>query len=215
MRPAEVRGLKWDRVDLEAATLDISWQAQTLPYNIARDRSSGFRVPVGYTARHLVDSWHLTRPKTRSGKRVIPMVPWVVEVMRSWKAIAPSNPYGLVWSTPDGRPIDGKADRAAWAELLRAALGNAVEVPDLYDCRHTTVTMLLEAGNSPEVIIAIVGHSTFAPTKAYAHIRQEPAKSCAGRGRRPVRADERPDGDLCPHVAPALRAAIAEPPLDR
>jgi ribosomal protein L34 len=78
MRPAEVRGLTWDRVDLEAATLDISWQAQTLPYNIARDRSSGFRVPVGYTARHLVDSWHLTRPKTRSGKRVIPIVPWMV-----------------------------------------------------------------------------------------------------------------------------------------
>lgn len=184
MRPAEVLGLTWDRIDLEAGTIDISWQLQALPYQVSRDRSSGFKVPVSFQAVHLVDAWHLTRPKTKSGTRVIPMVGWMVEILRNWKADSPANPYGLVWATADGRPIDPKVDRDIWRSIVRTALATGDEdvdarlvVPDLYACRHTTVTMLLEAGVAPDVIIAIVGHSTYASTKAYAHVRQEPLRA--------------------------------------
>lgn len=185
MRPAECRGLTWDCVDLDTGTLDVSWQLQALPYRIAHDRSSGFKVPIGYVARHLEGRWHLVRPKTKSGQRYIPMVPWLVESLREWQAIAPVSPYGLVWSD-GGRPLDDKDDRATWhgiCDLARkrqvdaGAKTNLIGEYDLYDCRHTTATLLREAGVTDEVITAIVGHSSIASTRAYIHVRQEPLRA--------------------------------------
>jgi len=73
MRQAECLGLTWAAVDLDAGTADISWQLQPVPY---ADRAAGtFRMPRGYDARHLVDAWHLSRPKTARGQRIIPLVP--------------------------------------------------------------------------------------------------------------------------------------------
>lgn len=185
-RPAECRGLTWECVDLDAGYIDVSWQLQELPYRISRDRTSGFKVPVGYVARHLEGRWHLVRPKTKSGQRYVPMVPWLVESLRQWQTIAPPSPHGLVWSD-DGRPLDGKKDRAAWHEIVAEArrrqvaadvkAGDLMPEYDLYSCRHTTATLLREAGIPDETIIAIVGHSSIASTRTYIHVRQEPLRA--------------------------------------
>ncbi len=172
MRPAEVLGLTWDRVDLEQAVIDVSWQLQALPYRTPRDRRSGFKVPTGYVARQLEGRWHLVRPKTASGVRHIPMVPWLVDSLREWSSAAPQSPYGLVWSD-GGRPVDPKDDRAAWRDICAAA---GVPAYDLYSCRHTTATLLREAGVADEVITALVGHSSIASTRTYIHVRQAPLR---------------------------------------
>lgn len=168
MRPAEVRGLTWPCVDLDADTIDVSWQLQALPYNISRDRSSGFRVPDGHVAKHLVDSYHLVRPKTAKGRRVIPIVPWMHEALVRWRAESFANPHDLVWPGQFGRPMNDEHDRDAWRALCRAA-----KVPeyDLYSCRHTTVTLLTEAGVAPEIIRAIVGHASARSTAVYTHVQ--------------------------------------------
>ena len=173
MRPAECRGLTWECVDLDAGTIDVSWQLKTLPYRTPRDRSSGFRVPVGYTARHLVDAYHLVRPKTNAGRRVIPLVPWMTDSLKAWRDLGPQSPYGLVWPDSDGRPLNDVHDRDAWRALCTAA---EVGPYDLYACRHTTATLLREAGVDDTTLIAIMGHASVLSTRAYLHSNDDRAR---------------------------------------
>ena len=167
MRPAECLGLTWEAVDLEANTLTISWQLKALPYNALRDRTSGFRVPIGYEARQLVGAKHLVRPKTSAGWRVVPLVPWMAAAMTAWREAAPTSPHGLVWPQADGAPRSDKDDRAVWREVCRQA-GLEV-VPDLYAARHTTATLLREGRVDDETIKAVMGHASILSTRDYLH----------------------------------------------
>ncbi|HLS01419.1 MAG TPA: hypothetical protein VK054_05470, partial [Beutenbergiaceae bacterium] len=112
LRPAEARGLTWSAINFNKGEIDISWQLKPLPYNTPRDRTSGFRVPTGYDTLHLVDAYHLVRPKTRAGRRIIPMVPWMRDALLKWRERAEANDYDLVWPNGDGRPMTDKQDRA-------------------------------------------------------------------------------------------------------
>jgi integrase len=175
----ECLGLTWAAVDLEAGTFGeivIEWQLQPLPYKVKRDRSSGFRVPDGYEARHLIDSYHLVRPKSRSGYRVAPLLLPVREALLAWREVAPANPYGLVWPEPNGRPRNDKHDRAAWSDLQAAA---AVAHPSgrpyhVHECRNFAATMLLEAGVDEHVITTLLGHSSIVMSRKYMTVRREP-----------------------------------------
>jgi integrase len=177
LRQGEALGMEWDRIDFDRNLMTVDWQLQPLKYRVARDRSSGFRVPDGYEARQLKGALHLVRPKSDAGWRVIPMVPWFRDALAHWREIAPDSPHGLVWPNPDGSPTYYKADDATWYGLQDAA---DVRHPKgryytIHENRHTTVTLLLEAGVDPAVIIAIVGHSSFLSTRAYQHVKQEQA----------------------------------------
>lgn len=185
MRPAEVLGLTWDALDLDAGTVDVSWQLQALPY---LDRSAGtFRVPDGYEVRHLIHGYHLTRPKTAHGQRIIPLVPWTVAALRQWRETGwTDNPWGLLWTGLDDRwgdarirPLRATADRKAWADLQDRA---DVRHPNgrrytLYEARHTTATLLLELGVDPKTIEAIMGHSSILVTRGYQHVSQALART--------------------------------------
>lgn len=188
LRPAEARGLTWDRVDFDRFALEISWQLKALPYKVPRDRESGFRVPIGYEAIPIVDSFHLVRPKTRAGDRWIPMVPPLRDALLEWREKCPGD-YGLVWpnltgkkAATIGRPREDKPDRAMWKTLCARAKAfkNDGRTYDLYEARHTAATMLRDAGASDEVITLIMGHSTILSTKAYVHVSMERASKSLG-----------------------------------
>lgn len=168
MRPAEVRGLTWACVDLDADQIDVSWQLQSLPYRIKGDKTSGFAAPAGFKAKHLTGAYHLVRPKTKAGRRVVPIVPWMHDALTEWRRF--ENPYGLVWPGNFGRPMNDHHHREAWAELCKAA---GVGPYDLYEARHTTATLLLAAGIDMETIKAIMGHASILATKTYAHVQDE------------------------------------------
>lgn len=173
MRQAECLGLTWDAVDLERGTIDVSWQLQALPY---LDREAGtFRVPRNYETRHLWRAFHLVRPKSAAGQRLIPLVPWMTAALTQWRDVAPPSPHGLVWPRPDGRPQSAKADALAWVALQDAAQvarwdGTYGRRYVVHEARHTTATLLLEGGVSEAVIIAIMGHSTIVTTRGYQHV---------------------------------------------
>lgn len=175
LRPAEALGLTWDMVDLEAATMTLAWQLKALPYVERRNPGSGFRVPRGFESRHLVGSYHLVRPKTRAGIRVVPLVPWLADALNVWRRRAPESPFNLVWPREDGSPQSAEFDRAQWYQIVDQA-GVTVTLPDgrsrrplLYEARHTAATLLLANGIDETTIKAVLGHSTVLSTQAYLH----------------------------------------------
>ncbi|MGH3631494.1 MAG: tyrosine-type recombinase/integrase, partial [Sciscionella sp.] len=183
MRQAECLGLTWDQVDLERRMIVLSWQLKPLPYRAKYDRDSGFRVPDDYDARQLEGRMHLVRPKSAAGHRVIPLVPWMVAALEKWRAIAPSSPHGLVWPAADGSPADQKADDAEWYALQgTAGVGHpAGRWYTVHEARHTTATLLLEAGVDPAIITAILGHATIVTSRGYMHVNTAPLAAAMER----------------------------------
>ncbi|WBT09185.1 site-specific integrase [Corynebacterium sp. SCR221107] len=177
LRPAEALGLTWEMVDLDAGTMTLAWQLKALPYAHTRDPESGFRVPRGFESRHLVGAYHLVRPKTRSGIRVIPLVPRLVEALRVWKGQVDS-PYDLVWPREDGSPRSADFDRNQWYELAQEARvemllpDGTIRHPLLYEARHTAATMMLANGIDETTIKAVLGHSSVLSTQTYLHTDQ-------------------------------------------
>lgn len=176
MRQGECLGLTWPAVDLDTGVVVVEWQLDTLPY---LDRAAGtFRVKPGQRVRHLEGAWHLTETKTAKGQRVIPLVPWMRAALAAWREVAPSSPHDLVWPRTDGRPRDEKDDRLEWRALqdaagVRHASGRYYTV---HEARHTTATLLLEAGVDDKVIEAILGHSSITTSKGYMHVSQTLAR---------------------------------------
>lgn len=172
-RPAETLGLTWDRCDFERGTIDISWQLKPLPYNVPRDRTSGFRVPDDHEARHLHDAMHLVRPKTDKGKRAASME-GMAPLLLAWRTIAPESPHGLVWPRPDGRGRDDHDDRQQWRDLQDEAQVACIDGTqgrryDLYEARHTAATLRRALGADDETIMATLGHASILSSKAYLH----------------------------------------------
>lgn len=180
LRPAEARGLTWDRVDFDMAgwgALEISWQLKALPYNVPRDASSGFRYPTGYEHEQLFKAWHLVRPKTDAGDRWIPLHPVLKEALLAWRDQCPGR-YGLVWPNLTGQhkrayggPREDKPDRAVWKRLCdQAGVEKSDGTPyELYEARHTAAGFLRDAGVPDETITMIMGHSSIKSTMAYLH----------------------------------------------
>lgn len=187
MRQGECLGLTWDHLDLERGLLDISWQLQPLPYahgcldedgeiTCGKQRAGScskryFIVPVGFEHEHIHLRWNLTRPKTASGQRVIPLLPWMVAALIEWRDREDAPDTRLVWSNSDGTPIDPKDDVLAWEALQEKA---GVRHPDgryyhLHECRHATATILMTLGVDTQVIIAIMGHASILSTRRYQH----------------------------------------------
>ncbi|WP_406709377.1 site-specific integrase [Trueperella pyogenes] len=166
-RPAEALGLTWDAVNFERGTLDISWQLKTLRYKDRANKAAGFVIPEGDEVRHLRFAYHLKRPKTAAGKRVIPLVPPLRDALLAWREVCPHSEWGLVFPRENGLPQTAKNDVAAWKALCIDA---GVPEYDLYSARHTAASLLKSLGVPDEVIVRIMGHASILSTQAYIHI---------------------------------------------
>lgn len=172
MRQGECLGLIWDLVDFEKKVIDVSWQLQALPYTDST--RTKFRVPRNYEARHLWKAYHLVRPKTQKGYRIIPLTKWMDAALLEWRKECPPSPYGLVWPRENGLPQDPKVDTARWRELQDEAQVASVEGTQgrryvLHEARHTTATLLMEADVPDVVVTAILGHSSIKISRGYQH----------------------------------------------
>jgi integrase len=180
MRQGECLGLTWECVDLAAGTLDVSWQLQAIPY--VKGRSGPLRVPDGYEYRRLEGNVCLVRPKSKAGRRVIPLVPWMTAELTRWRNVCPDSPHGLVWPAEDGRPMNDKDDRAAWKALQAEAKVTGPGRPyHVHEARHSTATLLLALGTDPAVVTAIMGHSTILSSEPYRHVNVAMAREALDR----------------------------------
>lgn len=149
-RRGEILGLEADRV---TDHLDLSWQLQRI--------TDITKAPADWEYRELGGTLYLTRPKSKAGWRIIPLV----EPLRSILKLQIGNQKdGLVFTRND-RPWDPDRATKEWNALLVEA-GLPTDVV-LHGTRHTTVDLLYEAGVPEAVISEIVGHSSRAVTRGY------------------------------------------------
>lgn len=173
-RRGEILGLERDRI---TDVLDLSWQLQRIVWEHGCGGSCGrkrgtdcpkrrVQVPADYEYRPLAGGLYLTRPKSSAGWRIIPLVEPLRTLLARHLARASENPYGLVFATTEGMPLDPDRTSSDWTDWRRAHAITDRDVT-LHGLRHTTVDLLLEAGVPEDVIVEIVGHSMRATTRGY------------------------------------------------
>lgn len=183
-RPAELRGLEWDRVNLDDGVMDLSWQLKQMKkthgcgtpvdgkYPCGKQRVSfcpgahwDIAADIEYRECHGSLLW--TRPKTAAGKRIVPIVEPLQEMLKLHRQA--TGPTGLVWRHRDGRPIGEKQEWTLWRNLLESA-----DLPhvDQYATRHTTATILDELKVPMDVRMQIMGHSSKVAARMYIHVDQ-------------------------------------------
>lgn len=133
LRTGEANGLKWKHVDLERNLI------------LVRETVVNGREEDGV--------------KTDTSIRDITMLPMVREAIDGrLKHRKPDCPW--VFATAEGNPIDGhNFCNRVWYPLLRYL---ELESRRPYQTRHTAATLMLAAGENPEWIAQIMGHSTTA-----------------------------------------------------
>ena len=171
MRRGEVCGLKWSDVDLDKARLEVRHQLTVV------------RTP-GAPSGGLVFS---DRTKTDRGRRSIDLDPGTVAVLRRQQrrqkeqrillGAGWSNEHDLVFTEPDGRPLDPESvaktfdRRVARAKLPRIRF---------HDLRHTHVAHLIEAGEQPLLIARRLGHASSSFTMdRYGHLFEDAGSQAA------------------------------------
>ncbi len=151
MRRAELLGLPWRHVDLDNAILEVRQSLQRVKGEL-----------------------QLVPTKSESSVRPVPLPDVCVRALRAHRArqakelLAAGTPgCGLVFTTTIGTPIEPDNIRRSWYPLRRRA---GLEDMRFHDLRHSCVTLLLDLGVPPHIVMRIVGHATLDVTmNIYAH----------------------------------------------
>jgi integrase len=159
MRNAELRALRWQDIDLDAAHLQVRQAFQ---------RGKAHQPQVAGA------------PKTKAGRRRVELPLLAVAALRAHRArqaeerLALGEAWhdrtGLVFTSAVGTPLDG-------VNLLKQfyALLGQLGLPRvrLHDLRHLQATILLAAGVHPKVVAERLGHSRVEVTLGtYSHVAQ-------------------------------------------
>lgn len=176
MRRGELLGLEESRIDFENLTIDKSWQLQWLPLKEGykySDDPERYDAPKDYEIRPLYYGAALVRPKTNKSY-LIPMPPELAAMLSIYLENREPNPYGLVWVSEAGRPIQPADDAALWEDAQAAA-----EVPIIpgHGGRHTA-NNLLEIPE--EERMRILGQSTVTANRIYRKVNLDRARRGMG-----------------------------------
>jgi len=152
MRASELRGLKWEDVDLKASVIHVCRR---------------------------VDAWGtFGSPKSEAGEREIPMTPMVVSTLKEWRLACPKgehNPLDLVFPSPAGAPLthscvlkDGFGPLQIAAGICRYKTIKGEKVAKakfgLHALRHAAAALFIEQGMSPKRVQTMLGHTSIKMT---------------------------------------------------
>lgn len=160
--------------------LALRWQDINLDKNMLNVRQSLGRVKTFDESSTTKSKLAFGEPKTKAGKRLIPLPQNVVSLLRQHKRNQAEeklklgsgfNKENLVFCSLSGTPIDPKNfDRKFKSILKRAGL----EKINLHILRHTFATRMLELNEHPKVVQEILGHANISITlDTYSHVLPE------------------------------------------
>lgn len=167
LRQGELLGLQWDDVDFE-----------------------GKRLAVRRALQRLGGVATFVEPKTARSRRTIALPPvalvqLLAQQVRHTQAAGDHkgegrwNPFGLVFPSVDGTPLDAPNVTHTFQKVLREAGLPRVRFHDL---RHTCASLLLAQGANMRVIMEQLGHSQISLTmNTYSHVMPEAMQDAAER----------------------------------
>ena len=118
----------------------------------------------------------ITEVKSRAGRRVINVPEPLLDLLRLHDEAQDDERHlagdlwqesGWMFTQPNGKPIDPRADHEEWKSLLAAA---RVRDARLHDARHTAATMLLVLGVHERAVMDMMGWSSAAMRRRYMHV---------------------------------------------
>ena len=131
MRSGEINGLRWHNVDFASKLI------------LVRETLVQGRLQEG--------------SKTFDSNRDIPLLPPVQAALEAQRDLVPKG-VEWVFCTRKGNPLETRNfTNRIWKPLL-ANLGLAYRRP--YQTRHTAATLMLAAGEAPEWVARVLGHTT-------------------------------------------------------
>ncbi len=151
LRASEIRGLRWDDVDLKAGVIHVRVRA---------------------------DAWNsLGSPKSEAGERTVTMSPTVLSTLKEWRLACPKGELGLVFPNGIGRVEElGNIHRRGYGPVQVAA--GVVTVDDrrkkpkynLHALRHFYASWLIDEGFPVKRVQTLLGHSSIVTTMdTYSH----------------------------------------------
>jgi integrase len=154
LRKGELLALRWQDVDLDKATMQVSGSLQ-------RIEGKQVRVEV----------------KTSASNRTLRLTPQIVTALRMrrdmqyWEHVAEEVKWkdtGYVFTTKYGAPINREHILLYFAVVLKRAGLPRIR---FHDTRHTAATLMLAGGIQVHVVSRILGHANITTTlQSYAHL---------------------------------------------
>ena len=156
-RPSEAIGLKWQDLSFDRNTVEIR------------------RVVVW---QRMGGSWEFCEPKTAKSRRTIPLpVSLIKEIKRHrirqheqrLKLGSAWQDFDLIFPSQVGTPLTmSRITRVFQRIKIDAEITKPLR---LYDLRHSTATLLLQANVNPKIVSERLGHSTITLTlDVYSHV---------------------------------------------
>lgn len=157
-----------------------SWQhgCETTPCG----RKRGAECPARHSGGLVI-----VEPKSRAGRRMVSLPAPLASALLAHRLVQDEEREQAaelwhegrwVFTQPNGRPIDPRADYAEWKALLKAA---GVREARLHDARHTAATMLLVLNVPSRVVMDLMGWSQVSMTQRYQHVPDSLRRDAADR----------------------------------
>lgn len=162
IRIGEAIALKWENLDLEEGILQVKASSR----RIAKYDDDGNHVGTQVITKE---------PKTKAGRRSIPLPAWVVSNLKKWRKIQMKKLLAL-GITSSEYVVTNEVGKQLDDSNARHRLENVTKRIDMSDVgfhtlRHTYATRLLESGINPKTAQELLGHSTIAMTlDIYSHV---------------------------------------------
>lgn len=170
-RSSELRGLRWQDVDLKADTITVAQRA---------------------------DQWGVIgSPKSKAGRRTIPIAPQVASELRKWKLRCPTGKLGLAFPNGEGgvHHHSNLLRRQYWPLRVKAGVAGVIldakgkpKVDEegqsvlearygLHALRHAAASNWIKQGIDLKRLTVWMGHSSVQVTlDTYGHLIADPAR---------------------------------------
>ncbi len=182
MRRGELLALKWKDLDLKEGILKVNGSLSRTKVNFDKESAEKKTAII------------IQEPKTKKGKRTIPLFSSIVTELKEHKAaekekfislgwddikIKQHFKDGLVFTNELGGHIEPRNLTRKFYSLVKAA---GIPSTNLHALRHSLATRLLEMNVNPKVVQEILGHSTITLTlDTYSHVMPELKRDAADK----------------------------------